>query len=91
MTLVSEDVATGDGHAKHVHMREYADTCACQNSHVHVSRIQKYQMGQNRPTIGQQCFFLNGKICAKNGVTFYYICGNMRNGKRRMNYFLGVG
>ena len=73
------------------HMREYADTCACQNSHVHVSRIQKYQMGQNRPTMGQQCFFLNGKICAKNGVTFYYTCGNMRNGKRRMNYFLGVG
>ena len=66
------------------YMRMSKFACACiQNPEV--------SMGQNRPTIGQQCFFLNGKICAKNGVTFYYTCGNMRNGKRRMNYFLGVG
>ena len=24
-------------HAKHVHMREYADICACQNQRAHVS------------------------------------------------------
>ena len=24
-------------HAKHVHMREYADICACQNRRAHVS------------------------------------------------------
>ena len=48
VTLVSEDVATGDGHAKHVHMREYADTCACQNPHEHVST---YKMGHKRVVI----------------------------------------